>query len=288
MESLPEKLERWITTLVLILVGFSAVIVALWHHDIIGISDLSEADILHLTYMTVGVLAVALGIERLMPFRRWSHQLKRMDERIESTARDLLEKSSWAWFLPGDRLAYHVGADVCEDAESHIRALTLGQSPRVGAELAESIVKRLQAGRNRSLKFTSVYSVDFPDLPAGFESDANWRMQLHKNAGVEDQAKVLFVNQKPQVGFGILLVDDKHTVIGILDPDTRQYRGVLLFRNQPEVTKHLVAWFDNSVMRYAKDYREWLAEPQKHEKPTAGTEAIGDGPEAEESGKSIH
>lgn len=258
---LENLVEKWIPISLLILLGLAGVVIgvsaALEMHWIGGFKE----KIPYLIYATVGLLALALGIERLLPFHRWETQLVGMRTKIDDTAKSLLEKSSWAWFLPGERLAFDAAISLCQDARQEIRALSLGETPRVQEEFANTITDLLQAKRDTSLKFTSVYSVDFANLPAAFNEDALWRIKLHRDAGVEKQATLLFLNQQPQIGLGCLLVDDIHTMIGVTDPDTRQYRGVLVFRNQPEVTKQLVAWFEDSIVRHAVDYSKIVLQP---------------------------
>jgi hypothetical protein len=259
MKKFLATLEKWISAALLLLLGLAGLIIGssafLEMHWIGGFSQ----KIPHLVYATVGLLALALGIERLIPFHRWEAQLTRMEGRIDSTARDILEKSSWAWFLPGERLAFEVASTICQDAEQEIRALAIGGTPRVKTEFAEAIIRLLQLKSDKSLKFTSVYSLDFSNLQAGFDEDTKWRMALHEKAAVSKQASLFFLNQEQQIGLECLLVDDRHTIIGVSDPDTRQYRGILLFRNQPEVTKQLVAWFEDSIVRHAVTYAQLLA-----------------------------
>jgi len=259
MKTFLESLEKWIAVLLLLLLGLAGVIIGSSAFlEMHWIGEFKEK-IPHLVYATVGLLALALGIERLIPFHRWETQLNRMEDRIDSTARDLLEKSSWAWFVPGDRLTFEVAVTICQDAEQEIRALAIGGTPRVKIEFVEAINRFLQLKSDKSLKFTSVYSVDFSNVPAGFDEDCKWRISLHEKAGVSKQAILLFLNQKQQIGLECLLVDDRHTMIGLSDPDTRQYRGVLLFRNQPEVTKQLVTWFEDSIVRHAMTYDQVVA-----------------------------
>ncbi len=246
--------EKWIPVSLLLILGSAGVAIgATAALELHWIGEF-EKKIPFLIYATVGLLALALGIERLLPFHRWEKQLGEMRDKIDDTAKNLLEKSSWAWFLPGERLAFDAAIALCNDAKQEIRALSLGDTPRVQDDFATLIADLLKAKRDTSLKFTSVYSVDFSNLPKTFNEDVSWRIKLHNDAGVSKQATLLFLNQQPQIGLGCLLVDDIHTMIGVTDPDTHQYTGVLVFRNQPEITKQLVAWFEDSIVRHAVAY----------------------------------
>lgn len=278
--------SSWISVLLLLSAGSFGVFLLIHFY---GFWDLSEENVIgdphqyFLTYLmgTLGLLALALGCERALLFRRWINQLDDINAGLKKTSMALLERTSWTWFIDGNSEANKAGELLIASAEHHIRAFSIERTSRSSIPFEAAVIEALKSKKDTGLKFTSIYPVDLENSDeekvSAVMASALERQSLHKHHDIHRRTRLKFLDEAASIGFGIILIDDKHAAIGISTTpevelelekanllkralnfgrtDRNNYHAVILLRNQKEAVAHLVEWFENS-MEDAKSLEE--------------------------------
>lgn len=244
-----------ITSFMLILVGLVGITIGIF--DFVGLENklLSiTKDPITLVLLTIGLLSLAVGLERVIRLR---HQNKQFDQ-IER----LLAKSSGGQFLKGVDEIYGTTMRLCSAVQNNIKTIVFASGPKAPHRWAETVARRLRETKQSGApaKFEVVIALDFDQLAVDFKQNMEARNKLYERFGVFDLVSLNLLNIKPCVGFDILILDRRHVVIGFTTfTGIRQLQSAILFENQPHIASEFADWFDQFIIRSAIPYESWAS-----------------------------
>ena len=252
-----ERLTEYVMASLLLLAGVAGVVIGFV--DFIGwdIAFLTPKSPVGLVLVTVGLLASALGLERIVWFSRYEQRLERLER--------LLTASAGGRHLIGHEETYHEINRVCDTTRNRIRALLYLTTPEFSAPLKwpETVARRLQKARNsgRPARLDAVIACNFQDLPSNFQEQVENRLRIYKEYRVDALISRYLLDVTQGLGIDIFIIDNEHAVIAFRSPaGTRMVSNAILFENQREIVSDFAEWFDYFVLRPAISYETWIAQ----------------------------
>jgi hypothetical protein len=210
--------------------------------SVLGIVDLvinSQTDFFKsLTLLLLGLIALGLGLERLLTY-------KKLEKTLESLAGGI-RLESW------DEI-YGAAAQLAQSAQSQIRATAFGQGKWAGPSSYLKLITQIAKSREQS-HGTFLYKVTFgydekPD--ADRAKHILERLDTFREQKVSHMLKLKHLDTKWVVDF--LIIDD-HSLIIAFPQFTRQALRVgLKFVNQPKLVKPIADWYDEQIWAKASD-----------------------------------
>lgn len=189
------------------------------------------------------------------------------------------------------RLYYGDAAQITEeirhmtgDIDDEVRVVIIGgvRSPRVWSEILAQRLSRLKTD-GKAPTFTTIMVVEPNDHQTNLEKindEISDRYAVHKEYEVEDCIKLYILEATPPIVFDLILIDKKHTLIGIPvreEKEERLHKAVIL-RNQPEITGSYVSWFDRYLLKQdVIEYDKWrILHGLNHEAPLDNSQKPSD------------
>ena len=203
--------------------------------------------------LTVGILSLSLGLERV-------HRFKRLDQQLNMFT-NLLTSLSGCQQLIGQNDVYGTATRLCSTVQNQIRALVIGRSSKAPTGFAETISKKLRETKQAGIpiKYEIVLIIDFEKIPSDFHEGINRRLATYKKFGVSDLASIYILDVKPSIGFDMFIVDRRHVIIGMtMLAGVNSLQGGLLFENQHSIASALTDWYDQNLIRSAIPFEKWI------------------------------
>ncbi len=251
-----EKILEYISSFLLILIGLVGVA--------IGLDDFLEWKLLTtiapkepntLILLTVGAISLALGLERVIRFRRLDQHIGQIE--------NLVASSSGGRLLKGYNAIYTEGIRIVSTTQRQIRALLFEKAPKAPKEFAQALAIHLkQSEKARApIKYEVVIAVNFNTLTSQFQKNVDERFNIYSRAGVGHLVFRFLIDLNKPIGFDLLIVDDKHVIIAFPPlGDVENLQTGILFENKSEVAAELASWFDQCVRspNFSVKYEDWV------------------------------
>lgn len=237
----------------LLVVGLSGSVIGFT--DFIGwdISLLTPKTPISLTLLTVGLLATALGVERIVAYRRLEEHLERLEALVAS--------SRGGQQLIGAEQIYGAMARIVSLAERRIRCLIIDNKERSPKKLTEVVAQRLRSLDRAGIpvKFEAVIAADLDKPSPDFLSWIIDRKNIYDQHKAMHLISLRLLDMEPPFGFDIYIVDQEHIFLLFSKLLGSERASVaILFENQPSIAKDFIDWYDDAVMKSSISFDEWL------------------------------
>ncbi len=257
MKQLDRIIEN-IATCLLIIIGLAGFAIGL--ADFVGWEPpfLPQKVPLLVILLIVGLLASAIGLERVGRFRRHDQQLERFENLM---ARSLGGQHLVRYNEVYDSMTRHVGT-----LHKRLRTMAVGRSITSPDEWAKTVARRLQETKRAGApaKFEAILAVDFDNLPPDFQQGIESRLNLYKKAGVRDLVSLYILDLKPPIGFDVHIVDKEHLILALTTlAGVKDTPYGISFENQPLIASEFADWYDQIVLKKAIPYEEWIQKQQQ-------------------------
>ena len=206
---------------------------------------------LPITLLTIAILAVAIGLERFVRFRKIDDQIAK----IEKT----LERSVGGRYLEDTDELFDTASRLLQDAKDQIRTTHLVLSHHAPQSYMSTFIEVLKQSKVRCkpIRVDIVYGTDFSKSSQSIHFVVDWlRRQLVK-ADVDDLVQAYATNIAWSTA-DFLIIDDRHLIIAF--PTARgikQLRMGLAFVNQPKLVSGIAAWYDDVLIKKAMPYQHF-------------------------------
>lgn len=238
-----KKRSETLASLLLILSGIFGLIIAI--ADFIGWADkITEKQSISLVLVMVGMLAIALGLERAIRFKDLDEQLNRFEKLFASQLN--------CRYYEGHNEVYDIAIDLCATAQKHVRTLIIGRT--APEEWTRAISSKLRESKevNKPIKFQATVAVNLSSINVKFIEVLEERLKIYRKDGVDHLANIRVLSLNLTLGFDLLIVDHEHVFIGIPSPADEQFLSrAIVFENQSKLASELIDWYDQVVIRSA-------------------------------------
>ena len=100
-----------------------------------------------------------------------------------------------------------------------------------------------------TFKYHVTFVANLSEIPHEFWSTLDYRLKRMIEAHVDHQFRITFIDAKSQIGFDVLVLDDKHCCMGFspvapTQPGTKR-QSSFIFENQPSIAERMHPWLDN-------------------------------------------
>lgn len=249
-----EKIAELFSIIFLIAAGLLGVFVS--------ILDFSGADFengpwkwlkgpLPITLLTIAILAIAIGLERFVRFRKIDNQIAKIEK--------ALERSVGGRYLEGTNELFDTASRLLSDTKDHIRTTHLVLSHHAPQSYMKTFIEVLKQSkvRGKPIRVDIVYGADFSKSSQSIHLVVDWLRGQLVNAGVDDLVQVYATNIAWSTA-DFLIIDDQHLIIAF--PTVRgikQLRIGLVFVNQPKIVSDIAAWYDDVLVKKAIAYQHF-------------------------------
>lgn len=241
-----------LTTLLLILSGLLGVLIAI--ADSLGYAEMiSEKSAIVFVLVTVGVLAIALGLERAIRFKDLDAQLSRYER--------LFASHLGCRYCEGHDESYNLAIELLATAEKNIRTLIIGRT--APEKWAQAVSERLRESKaaNKPLKFQVTVALNRNAIDQLFVKAFDTRLDIYRNKGVERLMTARILDLNRPVGFDVLIIDRKHVFIGVPSVADDQFiTRAIVFEGQDKLASELADWYDQVLVRSAVTFDEVKSE----------------------------
>jgi len=243
-----KKAPEALASLLLIVAGLLGLIIAIadfggWTETITA--KPSSAFVL----LTVGMLAIATGLERVVRFKHLDEQLDRFEH--------LFASHLGCHYYEGHNDTYSAAIRLCATAQKHVRTLIIGRTAPEQWRTALSERLRESKEAKKPIKFQVVVALSLKDIPPNFVEEFEQRLDTYREKGVEHLMTRRILDLNPPLGFDLLIVDDQHVFIGIPSvADEQMLSRALVFENQNKLASELVDWYDQVLVRSTVTYED--------------------------------
>lgn len=254
------RIVEWLLALVLIAVGLLGTFHEVAHR--VGI-EFTNPD--SLTLRIVGLLALALGLERFTRFAQLEKHFVSVDKRFDDLHRDV-DRRFAVRVVEGYENVYDAAIGIMRQSESLIRTLVFANKQTAPERFFEVLIDHLK--QHKLVTYHVTIAVDL-----GSVSDELWktierRTLVQRDAGVGERFQVTILNTKKPIGFDVMVVDDRHCAIALSSiPDPKIDKQVAIhFDEQAQVSKRIRAWIDNlspQLLTLEDAHREWSKKQKK-------------------------
>jgi hypothetical protein len=253
-----DKFAEYIVAVVLLIVGITGSAIGLAEFFGYDVTILTSRNPLSLVLAIVGLLATALGLERVGRFRRHEQQMTRLES--------LLTEARGGQLLIGTDEIYRTATRLCSTTNKHIRTIIIGRSAKAPREWPIAVANRLREMRRlgTDMKFDAIIAVDFDNLPPDFIEGIDTRFSIYERNGVKDLVSLYLMDLRPTIGFDVVIFDRNHVNISFSQlAGVNRLQRALHFENQPEIASEFADWFDQIALRSAIPYEDWVRQRQK-------------------------
>jgi hypothetical protein len=199
--------------------------------------------------LTVGMLAIAVGLERVVRFKHLDEQLDRFEH--------LFASHLGCHYYEGHDETYRAAIRLCAMAQKHIRTLIIGRT--APEQWRAALTERLRESKeaNKPIKFQVVVALSLKKIQPNFVEEFEQRLEKYREKGVEHLTTRRILDLNPPVGFDLLIVDDQHVFMGIPSvADEQLLSRALVFENQNKLASELVDWYDQVLVRSTVTFEE--------------------------------
>lgn len=240
-----ERLQRVLDVLlasVLVAVGLLGVV-----YEVLDRIGVEVRDPAPFTLRIVGLLALALGLERFTRFAHFDGRFSSLEDKLNRLGDEIGRRLS-AGVLDGYDNVYDRATTLLRTSETSMRALVFANSFPVAPErFNDALIEHLK--KHPTVKYHITFAANLTEVPEEFWSTVERREGGMKEAGVSRQLRITFLDTRKPIGFDILAVDHKHCCIAMSpvapgDPKSRM-ESAIVFEHEPEVTKRVRSWLDN-------------------------------------------
>lgn len=199
--------------------------------------------------LTVGMLAIAVGLERVVRFKHLDEQLDRFEHLFASHLGCLYHE--------GHDDTYRAAIRLLATARKHVRTLIIDRT--APEQWREALSERLRESKeaNKPIKFQVVVALSLKKIPSNFVEEFEQRVEIYREKGVEQLMTRRILDLNPPLGFDLLIIDDQHVFIGIPSvADEQVLSRALVFENQNKLASELVDWYDHMLVRSTVTFAE--------------------------------
>jgi hypothetical protein len=237
-----------LTSLLLIVSGVFGLLIAL--ADFVGLADKLELKLsIPLILVTVGMLAVSVGLERVIRFRNLDKQLNKFEK--------LFASHLGCRYYEGHDESYKAAIELCATAEKHVRTLIIGRT--APEQWAMAVSDRLQQTKNlnKPVKFQATLAYNFNNINPPFIQAMKRRLEIYSEKGVDHLMTLRFLDVNRPLGFDLLIIDHQHLFIGVPSvADEKFLTRAIVFNHQERLVDELVDWYDQVLVRGALTFPE--------------------------------
>lgn len=226
-----------LTSLLLILCGVLGAVIAI--ADFLGWPNLMSTErSISLVLVTVGVLAIAVGLERAIRFKDLDEQLSRFER--------LFACQLGCRYYEGHNESYTAAIELIASAQKHVRALIIGRT--APEKWRAAISDRLRESKdNKPIKFQP--TVAFSNINAPFIEQLEKHLETYRNKGVEHLITIRVLDLNRPLGFDMLIVDHQHVFLGVPSVADDQFLSrALVFEGQTRLASELADWYDQIIV----------------------------------------
>jgi len=244
-----KKAPEALASLLLIVAGLLGLIIAI--ADFGGWSEkITTKPSSSFVLLTVGMLAIAVGLERVVRFKHLDEQLDRFEH--------LFASHLGCHYYEGHDDTYGAAIRLCATAQKHVRTLIIGRAAPEQWRTALSERLRESKEANKPIKFQVVVALSFKKMQPNFVEEIEQRLETYREKGVEHLVTRRILDLNPPLGFDLLIVDDQHVFIGIPSvADEQVLSRALIFENQNKLATELVDWYDHVLVRSTVTFDEF-------------------------------
>jgi hypothetical protein len=240
-----------LTYLLLTLTGLLGVVIAL--ADFVGWTDsITEKRSISLVLVTVGVLAVAVGLERAIRFKDIDEQLGRFER--------LFASHLGCRYYEGHDESYNAAIELCATAQKHVRTLIIGRT--APEKWASAVSERLRESKDaqKPIKFQVTVAFNFNGIDHSFIEAFERRLEIYRKKGVEHLMTLRLLDLNRPLGFDLLIIDRQHVFLGVPSVADEQFlTRAIVFEYQDKLANELVDWYDQVLVRSAVTVDEFKA-----------------------------
>jgi hypothetical protein len=243
-----KQLERRIDNLAgifLVLAGAAGLFVELMH--VFGLEEFvvyshDGAVLLAL----LGLVAVALGLERLLRFRA-------IEDSVDNLS-SLLSGLSGCRLITGKDEIYASATLPVSRAQRQIRSLVALDPAKAPINFAQAVARRLSESlaSGKPIRFQVVFAARLDNLPADFLPRLKERTQVYEQAGIGHLVSRSIVDTDPRSIFDMLIVDEFFGVISFPTISASISPQVSIVFEDPRIVRELADWFDQRVLGQVK------------------------------------
>jgi hypothetical protein len=247
MNQWPEKIANYS----LILVATFSIVIGIGDvfFDFQQVSYLKETA--QITLLVVGILGLSLGIERVISFRRLNDQLSSITSVLDDLKQAFTGNINTR-FIDTSLEILEVAAELTRNAEDRIYVLSFDlQAIRLqiqGTPQEKDAFKKWfdtlisTVKQHQNFDFRIVFTHPDQLLQSEINLIGNEKRK-YQDAGILSRCQIR-TKQVP-LGFSLLLVDDKHLLIGfpMNTQDSRPSNAIKLMNN-PKLVSRLAKWFE--------------------------------------------
>ncbi len=204
-------------------------------------------------WITVGLLSSAIGLERVVRFRRQDQQLERLDNLLAGAlGGQHLERYNEVY----DTLTRQVGT-----MQRRLRTITVSKPIAAPNSWAEAIARRLKETKRAGVpaEFKSIIAMDFDSLPLDFQQSIETRLNIYRKYGVRELVSLYLLDLKPPILFDLQIVDENHLTIALGTwAGQRNTPYAISFENQQKLATEFVDWYEQIALKHAIPYEIWM------------------------------
>jgi hypothetical protein len=239
------RIVEWLLALVLIAVGLLGAFHEVLHR--VGL-EITNPD--SFTLRIVGLLALALGLERFTRFAQLEKHFASVDKQ----------------FSEGYENVYDAAIGILRKSESLIRTLIFANRQTAPERFFEVLIEHLK--QHKLVTYHVTIAVDLSSVSDDLWKTIERRTLVQRDAGVGERFQVTILNTKKPIGFDVMVVDDRHCAIALSSiPDPKIDKQVAIhFDEQVQVSKRIRAWIDNlspQLLSLGEAHREWSKRQKK-------------------------
>jgi hypothetical protein len=254
------RIVEWLLALVLIAVGLLGAFHEVLHR--VGL-EITNPD--SFTLRIVGLLALALGLERFTRFAQLEKHFASVDKQFSDLQKEIDERFA-VRVVEGYENVYDAAIGILRKSESLIRTLIFANRQTAPERFFEVLIEHLK--QHKLVTYHVTIAVDLSSVSDDLWKTIERRTLVQRDAGVGERFQVTILNTKKPIGFDVMVVDDRHCAIALSSiPDPKIDKQVAIhFDEQVQVSKRIRAWIDNlspQLLSLGEAHREWSKRQKK-------------------------
>lgn len=252
---------------------------------IIGVADAFGYDlsvvvpksVAGITLGLLGLLAIAIGIERFFALHDLKSALDNLKQEIGQLGQDVevlpvelddridaLQASLGAAvggrYLVGKKLINQALSFNAENAKRHIRALIVGDGKRSPKELAETVAQRMKQAKTESESIVFDVVIVVPKGKEPSQDFVDWtreRSAIYVRYEVFEKVQLRILELEPTLTFDVYVVDEDAVLIAFSRLlRSNETSGAIVFEGNEAIAKDFIEWFNEAFDR-AVPLDEW-------------------------------
>ena len=259
------RIVEWLLALVLIAVGLFGTF-----HEVLHRVGLEIKNPESFTLRIVGLLALALGLERFTRFAHLERHFASSDRSFAALQAEIHERFP-VRVVEGYENIYDAAIMELRKSESLIRTLVFANKPVAPERFFEAIVEHLK--KHKLVTYHVTLAFDLTTITEDLWNIIERRTLAQRDAGIAERVRVTILNTNKPIGFDVIVVDDKYCGIALSAiPDPEIAKQVAIhFDDQPRVAKRIRAWLDNlspQLLTLDEARKEWAKKHKKRADPS--------------------